>query len=138
MLGALAVAVCAMVTTASGAAAQSIPETTAAAAGATVPNRFAAGDSVDVEYFVDGSWLPARVIGVVNDGYAYEVELVPYNDGRPITAQIHFRRVRAHIPAVGVTAAPALPAMPATPAAPAVTPVGATARGSPATGDNPR
>lgn len=135
VLGALAVAVCTMVTTASGAAAQSVPETTAAGAGATVPNRFAAGDSVDVEYFMDGDWLPARVIDVVNDGYAYEVELTPYNDRRTIRTQIHFKRVRVHIPAAGVTAVPALP--PAT-AASTANPVVATTRPRPAPDGTPR
>ena len=65
--------------------------------GAKIPNAFATGDSVEVEYFRKGDWLPARVTDVVNDGYAYTVDLVPYGDGKIVNAQIHYSRVRAHV-----------------------------------------
>lgn len=77
------------------AAAQAAPAAAAGGTDAPVPNRFAAGDSVEVEYFVNGEWLPARVAAVVNDGYAYEVDVAPYGNGRTIRTQIHFKRVRA-------------------------------------------
>lgn len=93
--------------------------------GAKAPNAFAAGDSVEVEYFRRGDWIPARVTDVVNDGYAYAVDLVPYDDGRIVNAQIHYSRVREHArlsasaptPLLAPSALASLPRVAAIPAA---------------------
>lgn len=90
--------------------------------GAKEPNAFATGDSVEVEYARRGEWIPARVTDVVNEGYAYTVDLAPYDDGKTISAQIHYSRVRARVAAavaarsVTPSSVASLPVVVATPA----------------------
>jgi hypothetical protein len=61
-----------------------------------VPGSLKAGQKVEVEYYPNSNkWVPATIIEVVDDGYAYKVKVAPYGDGKEIAANIHYKRVRA-------------------------------------------
>lgn len=62
---------------------------------AAEPGSLKAGQRIEVEYYPNSNkWIPATIIEVVNDGYAYKVKVAPYGDGKEITDNIHFKRVR--------------------------------------------
>lgn len=59
------------------------------------PGSLKAGQKVDVEYYPQtNKWIPATIVEVLNDGYSYKVKVAPYGDGKEITDNVHYKRVR--------------------------------------------
>lgn len=60
------------------------------------PGSFQVGQRVEAEYYASSNkWVPAHIVGIDNDGYSYKVQLAPYGDGKELTANLHYKRVRA-------------------------------------------
>lgn len=70
--------------------------TTSAIAQSPSAGSFKIQQRVEVEYIPNsGKWLPATVLEVLNGGYSYKVQVAPWDDGKTIQANIHYKRVRA-------------------------------------------
>lgn len=60
------------------------------------PGAFKVGDRVEVEVIADsGKWFPATISEIMDEGYTYKVKVAPYDDGKEVSRNIHFKRVRA-------------------------------------------
>jgi hypothetical protein len=85
---------------------------TAQTAATVTPGAFHVNDRVEVEYVPNsGKWLPATVVDVQNDGFAYKVRVAPWGNGATTETSIHFKRVRA-ASAASATPVPATPETP--------------------------
>lgn len=59
------------------------------------PGSFKVGQRIEVEVNADSNkWFPATIIEIMDDGYTYKVKVAPYGDGKEVTRNIHYKRVR--------------------------------------------